>query len=196
LPKITKKTQVCGVRIRVRENTKSYTISETEKLTVIDIQLHDVKKGVIVNIKFEYYLLNVCEYKNGFLYDEVYYPMAFQAAKEVKALDFRINFPADANRKYDSNFPKFTSVIDAYNYNREVLITSEQTILGDFAGYITLKYKSKNFIPFWTFILSACLTAFIGFIQLLSKWIGDWWYLGIPILAASTIYIGYLKFRK
>jgi len=182
LPKITPNTKVCGVRIRVRENTKSYTISEEGELAIINIQLHGVKKGIIVQMKFEYYLLNVCEYKNGFLYNKVYYPMAFLAANGVKALDFRINFPAEAIVEHDSNFPKFISVDYDYNYNRKVLVTSKETILGDFSGYLTLKYKNDYFRPFWTFVLGVGLSASIGLIQLLNKWIGDWWYLGIPIL--------------
>ncbi len=193
LPKVTSKTRVAGIKILYKPSTKNYLLTEEDKTYKLKILLNNVVSGLITHLQFEYYLINVSEHKNGFLYNELYYPMAFIPAKSVESLDIRIYLPDAGEPEFDSNFPYFISVVDN---GKNILLTSqEKEILGDFVGYLKLKYKSIYYRPFWTFVIGASLSAAIRLAQILDRYIGNWWYAVIPIFLFASLYFAYYKLK-
>ncbi|OLE52852.1 MAG: hypothetical protein AUG51_16030 [Acidobacteria bacterium 13_1_20CM_3_53_8] len=192
IPRITQNTRVEGLRIPLGVNARGYSVTLEEKLCVIEIMLGNVGAKHPIHLKFDYYILGVCESQKGLLYNKIYYPMAFIAADTVETLDIRIHLPSKEKPDWDTNLPEFHSVIDG---DKQVLLTSREGMVGDFSGHVRLKYKTPYYRPFWAAVTGLAFAASLRLIQLSSHWVGDWWYLGVSLLTPLALYLLYQKFK-
>lgn len=192
IPRITAETRVEGLRIPLGVKARGYTITQQEKLSVIDVGLDEVTNGTMVHLKFDYYIMGASSQKGGFLHNELYYPMAFIAAETVQSLDIRIHLPKAGAPIYDTNLPDFHRVVDK---DEQVLLSSRDGIVGDFSGYVTLKYRTAYYKPFWTAMIGILFAGALRGVQAASIWIGDSWYLATPILTSLALFTLYSKVK-
>jgi hypothetical protein len=193
IPKINENTEIAGVIIPIGTKAKGYSISQEGQLSIIEIHLQDVCAGTVVHLNFEYYLFNASTYRRGFLHNKIYYPMAFIAADTVESLDLRIYTPSVGKLKAENNLPYFRMIEDGEKHI--LLASSEDKIVGDFSGFVSLEYKSDYYRAFWATITGLVFAGYLRLAQLLGDIGFTYWYLTIPIVLSLLIAFLYRKFK-